>query len=553
MAHIKINKREFDELVGQKIEEQRLDEEASFLGVHWNHVEGEKWDVEVYPNRPDLLSVEGLARAYRGFFGVDTGIEGYNVKRGDISVDIHESVDEVRPVIAGAVVRNLELSDRMINGLIQMQEKLHETIGRRREKLAIGLHDLSVLEPPFTYRAVEPEKVSFKPLEYDSHMQLGEILSEHEKGIKYSWILEDNDRYPIIEDSEGKVLSFPPIINNQLTEVDTGTSEIFIDVTGNDRKSVVKALNILVTALEERGGVIESVELDGEKMPELSPGEWKIDPEYANRISGLELSRSEMMDRLKQMKFGAEAGDEIKVEVPAYRTDIMHQYDLIEDIVIAHRYDNIQPELPEVDQTAEENQLSDFSNILRDVLQGTGALETNTYILSNKEKLFKRMNVEEKEVAEMSNALTEDYTVVRNWLLPSMMNVLKRNKHRSYPQKFFEVDDVSIPSESSYTGVRNCRKLAYVESHGDADFTDAREVLQVLERDLGIQLEVRDVGKDCFRQGRQGEIRCRGERIGIIGELSGEVLEDWELEQPVSGFELNVYKLENYLKTEKKD
>ncbi|MFB6115734.1 MAG: phenylalanine--tRNA ligase subunit beta, partial [Candidatus Nanohalobium sp.] len=186
-------------------------------------------------------------------------------------------------------------------------------MGRRRDKLAIGLHDLSTVDAPFTYKAVEPEKVSFKPLEYDRDMQLGEILDEHEKGQQYAWILDDEEKYPIIEDSEGKVLSFPPIINNQLTEVDSGTEDIFIDVTGKDRDTVLKALNILTTALAERGGEIESVNVDGEKLPDLSPEEFELDPEYFRDVSGLELDKKEIVEKLEMMKFGAEKGDPLKV------------------------------------------------------------------------------------------------------------------------------------------------------------------------------------------------------------------------------------------------
>ncbi|PSH00945.1 MAG: hypothetical protein BRC30_00865 [Nanohaloarchaea archaeon SW_7_46_7] len=142
MPTLKINKEEFEELLGQEISEEHLYEEASYLGAHWNHEQGEKWEVETYPNRPDLLSVEGLARAYRGFFDIETGVRNYKTSKGDIKLDVDKSVEKVRPYIGGAVVRDVELTPRIINGLIQLQEKLHHTLGRRRDKIAIGLHDL---------------------------------------------------------------------------------------------------------------------------------------------------------------------------------------------------------------------------------------------------------------------------------------------------------------------------------------------------------------------------------------------------------------------------
>jgi len=543
VAHIEINKKEFDELVGEEISEEKIDEKASLLGAHWNHVEGDKWDVELYPDRPDLLSVEGLARAYRGFFEIDEGLEVYPAEEGDVDVEVDGSVGEVRPYIGGAVVRDLDISKRMLNGLIQLQEKLHETMGRRRDKLAIGLHDLSTVEAPFTYKAVEPEKVEFTPLEYDREMQLGEILDEHEKGRKYSWILEDEEKYPVIEDSEGNILSFPPIINNQLTEVHTGTTDIFIDVTGKDEETVKKALNILTTALAERGGDIETVTVGGEKMPDLSNDKMELDMSYLKEVSGLMLTQAEAVHRLEKMKLGAEKkGDDLEVKVPNYRTDVMHQYDLIEEIVIAHGYDNIEPELPNIDLIAEQKDIEELTDIIRDTLVGTGALEAHTYILSSKEKLFGRMDREEEEIVEMSNALTEDYSAVRNWLLPSLVETLVENKHHSYPQSFFEAEDVSVLDDSA-TGASNRRKLAYVTSDNDTDFTDAREVLQVLERDLGVEFEVLADEKEFFESGRSADVFMDGNKIGFIGELSESVLENWELERAVAGFELDLEKV----------
>lgn len=542
MSNIKINKKEFTELVGENFTDEQLDEEASFLGAHWNHIEGYKWDVEVYPNRPDLLSVEGLARAYRGFFDIDTGLEGYHVNEGDIEVKVDESVDEVRPHIGGAVVRELDLTQRMINGLIQLQEKMHETMGRRRDKLAIGIHDLSEIEPPFTYKAVEPEQVSFTPLEYDKEMQLGEILDEHEKGQKYSWILEDEDRYPVIVDSDDQVLSFPPIINNQLTEVHTGTTDVFIDVTGKDRETVMKALNILVTALEERNGRIDSVEVDGEEMPDLSPDEFELDPEYFRDVSGLDLSKTEIIDRLKQMKFGAKGGDKIKVEVPCYRTDIMHQYDLIEDVVIAHRYSNIEPELPNVDQIGSKKDIEDLSNIVRDSMTGAGAMEALTYIHENEDNLTTMIERDADDYVKVENPLSSEYSAVRNMMLPSILEVLEQNRHNQYPQKFFETGDVVVLDESG-TGASEKRKAAYIESGSDVDFTNARKAMQVLERDLGIDFEVKKEQKPFFREGRSGVIRLEGQRIGFIGEISQDVRDNWELERKAAGFEIDLEKV----------
>lgn len=545
MPHIEIDKREFEDLLGMELSDEELHEKASLLGAHWNHVEGHKWDVEVYPNRPDLLSVEGLARAYRGFFEVETGRKEYQSEIGDIEVQSDPSVEEVRPFIGGAVIRGLELTRKKINGLIQLQEKLHESVGRRRGKIAIGLHELSDIEPPFKYMAVEPHSVSFKPLEHQETMHLDEILNQHEKGKEYAWILEDEDKYPVITDKNDRVLSFPPIINNQLTEVTENTADIFIDVTGKDKETVEKVLNILVTALAERGGKIEKVEVDGQRMPDLSPDKKHLEPEYFRKISGIDLIGMRVAKRLEKMKFGAKVNEDSKlidVEIPCYRNDVMHSYDLIEDAVIAHRYENVKSEKPDVDQHASRIPIEKFSDELRDAMIGTGASEAHTYILSSEEKLFDKMGVEKQEIAEMSNALTEDYAVARNWLTPSLMQVLKSNRHRKYPQKLFEIADVVKP-DGSKAGASNERKMAFIQAGPEAEYTDAREVLQNLERYLGVQMNVEAVEKDFLEPGIAAEIYFQGEKLGFIGEIFEDVRQNWGLEIPVVSYELNVQKL----------
>jgi len=544
MPNIEVDKREFNDLVGEEIENESMIEEGSMLGAHWHSIEDYVCDVETYPNRPDLLSVEGLARAYRGFFDIETGRTEYQIKEGDIEVEVDNSVEDVRPFIGCAVVRGLDLSRKKINGLIQLQEKLHETMGRRRDKLAIGLHDLSTVEAPFTYKAVEPEKVSFIPLEYDKDMDLDEILDEHEKGRKYAWILEDENNYPIIEDSNGRILSFPPIINNQLTEVDASTEEIFVDVTGKSKEAVLKALNIISTALAERGGELESVAVDGEKLPDLSPERFKLDPEYFRNVSGLEISDKEIIRRLEMMKHDAKVKkDSIEVEVPSYRTDIMHQYDLIEEVVIAYRYDNIEPEMPEVDQIAEKSDIQEFVDRFRDVMVSAGILEANTFYLSSKEDLFDEMNTEESDdFAEVANPSSIDQEAVRNKLTPSLFQALHDNRHHSYPQSFFEVSEV-VELDESHVGASNRMKLAFIKASKDLGYTEARKVLQVLERDIGISLELKSSEKEFARENRSADIIYQGERIGFICEYSDEVVHNWDLELDVVGFELDLEKL----------
>ncbi len=542
MAVIEISRPHLDQLVGRELSVERLEEEGSMMGVLFEDAEEDKLEVEVEPNRPDLLSVEGIARALQGFFEVETGAVDYPVEDGDLSVEVDSSVDNVRRHIACARVTGLDLDEAALNSVIQLQEKLTQTYGRERAKVAIGLHDMDPLDGPITYRAAAPDEVAFVPLGREEEMTLGEILEKHEKGEKYAWILEDADRYPVLEDDGGQVLSFPPVINAAATEVDAGTDDLFIDVTGTSRQEVETALNIVVAALHERGCTIEAVTVDGERLPDLSPDLREVDPDYVQDVSGLDdLSPDGIVNNLEAMRYDASVdSDTLVVEVPAYRADIMHAYDIIEDVVIGYGYGNVEEELPDIATIGGRSDRRVFIDALRDCMVGSGAQECMTFILSNTEKLFERMERDEQPVVSMDNPLTEDYTVVRNWLLPSLMDVLSNNQHNRYPQRLFEVGRCSRLAKQSHTGAEDMHRLAYVSAHTDAGFSAVRGVLQTLAAELGVDLAVEETSHGSFRDKRCGRVLIDGDDAGVIGEVSDDVRENWEVDVPVAAFELDV-------------
>jgi phenylalanyl-tRNA synthetase beta chain len=153
------------------------------------------------------------------------------------------------------------LDDYTVKSVMDVQEKLHLTHGRYRMKVAIGVHDLDRVEPPFTYKAVDPASVSFVPLDMTEELNLREILAKHPKGRDYAWCLEGKKKYPIFIDKNNNVLSFPPIINGELTRLTENTRNLFIEMTGTDQQAVDAALNIVSASLADRGGRLQTVEI----------------------------------------------------------------------------------------------------------------------------------------------------------------------------------------------------------------------------------------------------------------------------------------------------
>ncbi|VVB55381.1 Phenylalanine--tRNA ligase beta subunit [uncultured archaeon] len=261
MPTVSFNTREVMSLLGGKYTLAELGDRIPMLGVGLERIDAETMEVEVFPNRPDMLSVEGFVRAFKGFVGYESGAVNYKVQPSGVSVLVDSSVDGIRPFIAAGIVEGVKISGEHLKSIMNVQEKLHTTHGRNRVKVAIGIHDLACVKPPFTYKAVAPDGVSFVPLDMSESMTPARILRSHPKGRDYAFTLEGFDRYPVIVDSVGQVLSFPPIINGELTRVTEDSKNLLIEVTGTSQLAVDQALNIVATTLVDQGGKIKFVEI----------------------------------------------------------------------------------------------------------------------------------------------------------------------------------------------------------------------------------------------------------------------------------------------------
>ena len=219
------------------------------IGADPDEINDSEAVVEFFPDRPDLLSTEGVARALRAFTEQKLGLVEYEVKPPTTQMFISSEVLEIRPSISAGVVRGVTLDDISIKSLMELQEKLHVTLGRKRKKVSIGIHDLSKLEGPFRYDICSPHEPAFVPLQKDYEMTPQEILEEHPKGIEYAHLLSEFNKYPIIKDSNDEVASLPPIINGALTTITEDTTDVLIDVTGLEDKAVESCLNIVGACL----------------------------------------------------------------------------------------------------------------------------------------------------------------------------------------------------------------------------------------------------------------------------------------------------------------
>ncbi len=554
MPSITISFSDLQELVETKLpkDADKLNDILQFAKCEVESLSGDELSLAVEDgNRPDLWCAEGIARELRGHLGVETGLKSCKAKKSKYSVLVDAKLQKTRPYIACAAVKGVKLSDTIVRQLMQQQEKIDSTYGRGRRKSSVGIYDLEKIKFPLKYTVTLPHENAFVPLGFEKEMTPKEILDNHPKGKDYGIIISGLQEFPIFLDANSKVLSMPPITNsNDSGKITEKTKNVFIEVTGTDWNVVQKTLLIMVLSLADRGGEIEEVSieyiydlLDGSKKvktPQISHKSVMLSAADANKVLGMKLKDQEIKKLLEKARYGVKASDgQIEVTAPSYRTDIMHVVDVIEDIAISYGFDNIEPHMIGLPTVGELSSLERFSDKLRELLVGFGLQEIMTFTLTSNESQFSKMSYKGSAI-EMQNPVSSEFSSLRTWLLPGLMSFLASNKHRDFPQKIFEVGECVLPDEAQETKAKTARKLAAALSYEDANLTEMKSVAEAFLNNLHLKYEIRPYSHPSFIESRCAEVLVNEKRVGVFGEVSLQVLENWGLETPTIAMEMDL-------------
>ena len=547
MPVITLYEERFSKFMGRKITVKDMAKWLPWMGFDIEETGEDYVKVEYNPNRIDFCSYAGVARALKGFLAKETGLPKYEAKEPEIALIIDRAVAEVRPFMLAAVIRDIKLDEDAVVELMEMQEDLHWGLGRDRKKVSIGIHNLDVVKPPFTYTAVKPESVKFVPLGKTEEMTLKEILENHEKGLAYSHLIDWAPKYPLLIDRDGAVLSMPPIINGELTRVDAKTKNLFLDVTGTNYDAVEKSLKVLVTALAEMSGTIEKVKVKYADSTVISPNleqeKMRLRVDYANKLLGLELSEAEAIKCLQRCRLDAQKVGKgvLEVSIPPYRIDILHEVDLVEEVAIGYGYYRLKPTIPTAVTVGEQHPAQRLANTARQIMIGLGFLEVMNFTLTNERLHYHFMRMKEEKPIRLANPVSTEYSIMRQSLLPGLMKNLAENKHESFPQRLFEVSDVGKINIKLETMCERRLNIAAVSSHSTANFTEVKSFAEALLANLGLKnWQIKEVKHPSFLEGRTVAICMKGKRLGIIGEVNPEVLNNFELENPTVAFEIDL-------------
>jgi len=526
-------------LVG-KVSKKQVSELLPFLGLDIESEDKNCVRVEYSPNRPDYSTDIGIALGLQGLLGIKTGAIKLKIKKSDkFSINVKPNVSKIRPYVTGIVAKNGNIDQEILEQLIQLQEDLHMGIGRKRKKSSIGIHDLDTFSFPLTYTTTNRNS-KFIPLKLNKESSISEILENTDVGREYGYILGNSGQVPILLDSSGKTISFPPIINSALTTVTTKTKNLFVEVTGINKEDAEDMLSVVATILQSAKFTLEFVNISGAKnsSPKFDQRKISINPTLINQMLGLNLTTTKIISSLKKSRLDASSkGKNILCIIPAYRFDIFGPMDLVEETALGYGIQNLEPTLSPSHTLGQISPISFQLKLLSQVMIGLGYLEGLNSCLTSKRVLYEMTNRTMGKIVSVLDSKSQEHTILRDMILPGLLENLSRNIHEPYPQKLFETGTIFIKNNQ----IHEKFSLAAVCAHKEANFSEIKSILQaLLKMGFNLEIETRTSSHETFQEGRVASILFQGNPIGIIGEISSKTVENYKIRVPVVGFEINL-------------
>lgn len=556
MVYVYAKQSKINEYVGEELSVEQIDETLKDMGMDMKGISEEsdpEMKVEITAEKMDMVSTIGIGRAVRYYRGLSKTLPEYKISPATNKVIVDKSVESVRPKTVCVILRDVNMTQELLDEMIEIQEKVHDSFGRHRKKASIGIYPMDEFSFPVTFTGEKSSDIVFHPLEGDSEMSAKEILEKHDTGKKFAHLLSGHDVYPVFRDSNKEVLSLPPVINSHKTgRVDLHHKDLFVEISGFNLTYLDNLLKVLTTTFLEFGCKAEavSVEYSGSENYELNLDNTKdtISLNYINKLIGVKLDVEQVKELALKVMLEVESvsGDEITFLIPPYRTDIWHDSDIADDIARAYGYNNIVPTLPEISTVGSTLDVTQFRDKLGNTLVNFGFLELYSYMLTSTKTQFTKMAISEpdKPFEKLLDSEDQGLNMLRVRILPEILESLLINRKNKYPQQIFENGFTIQKDDTVETGAKNVRHLAAAIADPKTNYTKIKGAFDTFAKLNNIDFEIKVNDEIPFLiPGRSAEIIVGGKSVGFIGEVCPEVLTNFGLLVPVVAFELIIDKV----------
>jgi len=529
-----------ERILGKKRSKDKIISKLPFIGLDIEEETKDHVNVEYSPNRPDYSIDYGIASSLQGLLGIKTGMPKLKIKKGKDALRVDLAVRKVRPFVTAIEAKNGRLDQKTIRQIIAMQEDLDNGIGRRRKKTSIGIHDLDKISFPLRYTTTGKNH-KFTPLDSSQEMSITEILKKDVMGIKYGHLLGNSTTVPIILDSNNHPISFPPIINSKLTKISQNTRNLLVEVTAMEKNAAEDTIAVIANILQYAGFELFSIKISGanNSTPLLKPKNMELDADLVNKILGTEISIPKIVLALRKTRLDAKVkGKKIICTIPRYRTDIFGPMDLVEEVALGYGIENLVPTIPESVSIGQKNKITITLDSISSIMIGLGFSEVMNFGLVSQRVLCDYTKRDPSKIVSVSDSKSQEHTILRNSILPGLIDTLSRNIHESYPQKIFETGVVFLQNKEE---IKEEKHLACVSAHNDASFTEIKSILQSFHiTTFGSGCRTATSSNPMFLDGRSADIFVINDKVGEIGEISPEVIDNFKLRVPIAGFEMKL-------------
>ena len=462
---------------------------------------------------------------------------------------INPSVNPIRPVVMGiCAFGDGAISSGLVKEIISTQEDLHNGIGRGRRKASIGIHDLDKLKFPISYKTVSNNE-RFVPLDENIPFSCGEILEKLEVGKKYENILKSSyltySRYPVLTDSLDRVISFPPIINSEFSKIEKTTKNLLVEITGSNTDTTIDMLSIMTYFLFDAGFSIKPVFIQDEQVNFSSTSNIKnsimdLNKNYVNKILGLDLDIKEIEECLHKSRIGTKINGDNNIicEIPAYRIDINSEIDLVEEVMIGFGILNLKP-MTSTFRSGSFDLFHKKLDYLRDMLIGFGFQEVVNFNLINEKIQYDLMNISHPlNTIRVEKPKSSGHEIMRDSLIPSLLNNLSHNVHEEYPQKIFEIGKCfKIEGKNIIENWHLCIAI----SHKNIGYTELKSVLEYIMKIVQTtKFATKSTTNSIYIDGRCASILLDGLSVGHLGEIHPKIIDDFSIRTPIGTIEIDL-------------
>ena len=533
---------EINKVIGKKLKLADYEKIALKFGLDLD--EGENvLNFELTSDRTDIVSKYSLAHVFASQLGI-------KMKR-NLSIGIEKEKVLVENTERKFVnVLRVVLDDKVgddLNEILSIQERLDRNVGRNRKKSAIGFFDYEKILFPIKYCEIQKENVNFIPLGSSSSKNYNQIMKELKQATEYKDLIP---KKPIVWIDRGNnIIAMPPIINADNYSINENTKELFIDITGIDKETVNAVTKILIYNFEFLGKV--SIIQSKYKSNAISTGfslethRFYLNEDSIESVLGKRIKKEQAIQILSAMDYSINPlGRDIIVKPPFYRQDIMHQVDIIDDLMRSLGVENITEKVPH--SHTEGSFLSNHYLIqnIKEVLVGFGYQEIDINALTNEKYQFGSTFIEGEDYVSLLQLKSGDVTMVSKYIFPELLRLISNNLHKKFPQKIFSVSEI-VQEGSSDVTFKNRLKLSLVSCERDINITDT---LSIIKKVLSDAFAIKSVSTNyvdkkyikTFITGRAYKILADGNEIGFAGELHPRVLNSFRIELPVSLAEIYI-------------